>query len=53
MSITQIQMPAELRLVVVGEEWAARFLEERSRIAEALAGSALDIQRLSGIAGAA
>jgi GrpB-like predicted nucleotidyltransferase (UPF0157 family) len=50
MSITQTQKPAEIRLVVVGAEWAARFAEERSRIAEALADSALDIQHIGSTA---
>ena len=46
MSITPTKKPAEFRLIVVGADWAARFAEERSRIAEALAGSALDIQHI-------
>jgi GrpB-like predicted nucleotidyltransferase (UPF0157 family) len=50
MSITQTQKPAEFRLVVVGAEWAARFTEERSHIAEAFAGSALDIQHIGSTA---
>jgi GrpB-like predicted nucleotidyltransferase (UPF0157 family) len=50
MSIVPTQNPAEFHLVVVGEEWAARFAEERSRIAEALAGSALDIQHIGSTA---
>jgi len=50
MSITQTPKPAEFRLVVVGAEWAARFAEERSRIAEALSSSALDIQHIGGTA---
>jgi GrpB-like predicted nucleotidyltransferase (UPF0157 family) len=50
MSITPTQNLAEFHLVVVGAEWAARFAEERSRIAEALAGSALDIQHIGSTA---
>lgn len=50
MSITQTQKPVEFRLVVVGVEWAARFAEERSRIVEALASSALDIQHIGSTA---
>ena len=50
MSITQTQKPAEFHLVVVGAEWAARFAEERSRIVEALASSALDIQHIGSTA---
>ncbi|MGA2555676.1 MAG: GrpB family protein [Verrucomicrobiota bacterium] len=50
MSITQTQKPAEFRLVVVGAEWAARFAEERARIAKALAGNALEIQHIGSTA---
>jgi GrpB-like predicted nucleotidyltransferase (UPF0157 family) len=50
MSVTQTHKPAEFRLVVVGAEWAARFAEERSRVAEALAGIALDIQHIGSTA---
>jgi GrpB-like predicted nucleotidyltransferase (UPF0157 family) len=50
MSITQTQKPAEFHLVVVGAEWAARFAEERSRIVEALAGSAMDVQHIGSTA---
>ena len=50
MSIAHSQKPAAFRLIVVGTEWAARFAEERSRIAQALAGSALDIQHIGSTA---
>lgn len=40
----------KLRFVVVGGAWAALFAEERSRIAEALADSALDIQHVGSTA---
>ena len=50
MSIAHTQKPAELRLVVVGAEWAARFAEESSLIIKALAGSALDIQHIGSTA---
>jgi len=50
MSVTHTQKPAELRLVVVGAEWAARFAEERARIVVALAGSASDIQHIGSTA---
>jgi GrpB-like predicted nucleotidyltransferase (UPF0157 family) len=43
-------MTSTLRLVAVGEEWAARFAHERSRIVEALGDSALDIQRVGSTA---
>jgi len=50
MSITQPQKPAEFHLVVVGAEWAVRFAEERTHIAEALDGNALDIQHIGSTA---
>jgi len=50
MSITQSQKPGEFRLVVVGAEWAACFVEESTRIREALSGSALDIQHIGSTA---
>src|SRR4051794_23059436 len=50
MSITHTQKPAEFRLIVVGAEWGVRFVEERSRIAEALSDSALDIQHIGSTA---
>ena len=43
-------MSGALQLVVVGEEWAGRFAEERSRIAGALGDSALDIQHVGSTA---
>jgi GrpB-like predicted nucleotidyltransferase (UPF0157 family) len=50
MSIMQTQKPSEVRLVIVGAEWEARFAEERARITEALAGNALDIQHIGSTA---
>jgi GrpB-like predicted nucleotidyltransferase (UPF0157 family) len=43
-------MSRTLHLVVVGKEWVVRFAEERSRIAEALGDSALDIQHVGSTA---
>ena len=42
--------PGELRLVPVGPEWAARFDQERHRIAAALAAGMLDIQHIGSTA---
>jgi GrpB-like predicted nucleotidyltransferase (UPF0157 family) len=42
--------PGELRLEMVGPEWAARFEAERLRIAEALGPAALDIQHIGSTA---
>src|ERR1051325_8090862 len=39
-----------LQLAVVGQEWAARFTEERSRIAGALKDGVLDIQHIGSTA---
>lgn len=39
-----------LRLVIVGEGWAVRFVEECSRISDALGDSALDIQHIGSTA---
>jgi GrpB-like predicted nucleotidyltransferase (UPF0157 family) len=50
MSITHTQKRAEFQLVVVGTEWEAHFVEERSRITKALADSALDIQHIGSTA---
>ena len=50
MNSTPASKPAELRLVVVGTEWAVRFAEERALIARALAGKALDIQHIGSTA---
>jgi GrpB-like predicted nucleotidyltransferase (UPF0157 family) len=43
-------MSSTLHLVVVGKEWAVRFVEARSRIAAALGDSALDIQHVGSTA---
>jgi GrpB-like predicted nucleotidyltransferase (UPF0157 family) len=42
--------PGELRFVIVGPEWAARFSDERVRIAEAIGPAALDIQHIGSTA---
>ena len=42
--------PGELYFIVVGTEWAALFSEDRSRIADALAGSSVDIQHIGSTA---
>jgi GrpB-like predicted nucleotidyltransferase (UPF0157 family) len=43
-------MTGALQLVVVGKEWAVRFAKERSRIAEVLGASVLDIQHIGSTA---
>lgn len=43
-------MSGTLRLVVVGKEWAARFTQERLRIAKALGDSVLDIEHIGSTA---
>src|SRR6516165_9169361 len=43
-------MSGTLRLVIVGNEWAVRFAEERLRIAGALGASVLDIQHIGSTA---
>jgi GrpB-like predicted nucleotidyltransferase (UPF0157 family) len=50
MSITPSRKSAKVNLVVVGADWAVRFKAESSRITEAIAGSALDIQHIGSTA---
>jgi GrpB-like predicted nucleotidyltransferase (UPF0157 family) len=42
--------PGELRFEIVGPEWAARFADERLRLAEVLGPSALDVQHIGSTA---